>query len=47
VKFSRTPGGPRFGAPVYGQHSREILAQHGFADAEIEALIDSGAVMAA
>jgi crotonobetainyl-CoA:carnitine CoA-transferase CaiB-like acyl-CoA transferase len=25
VKFSRTPGGPRHGAPVYGQHSREIL----------------------
>jgi crotonobetainyl-CoA:carnitine CoA-transferase CaiB-like acyl-CoA transferase len=39
VKFSRTPGGPRFGAPVYGQHSREILEQHGFAGAEIEALI--------
>ena len=46
VKFSRTPGGPRFGAPVYGQHSREILEQHGFADAEIEALIASGAVVA-
>jgi crotonobetainyl-CoA:carnitine CoA-transferase CaiB-like acyl-CoA transferase len=46
VKFSRTPGGPRFGAPVYGQHSRELLEQHGFAGAEIEALIASGAVVA-
>jgi crotonobetainyl-CoA:carnitine CoA-transferase CaiB-like acyl-CoA transferase len=47
VKFSRTPGGPRHGAPVYGQHSREILSQHGFSSAEIEALIESGAVVAA
>jgi len=47
VKFSKTPGGPRHGAPVYGQHSREILGQHGFAGAEIEALIASGAVVAA
>jgi crotonobetainyl-CoA:carnitine CoA-transferase CaiB-like acyl-CoA transferase len=47
VKFSRTPGGPRHGAPVYGEHSREILSQHGFAGAEIEALIASGAVVAA
>ena len=47
VKFSKSPGGPRFGAPVYGQHSREILTEHGFASAEIEALIASGAVVAA
>jgi crotonobetainyl-CoA:carnitine CoA-transferase CaiB-like acyl-CoA transferase len=46
VKFSKTPGGPRFGAPIYGQHSREILKQYGFAGAEIESLIDSGAVVA-
>ena len=45
VKFSKTPGGPRFGAPVYGQHSREILEQHGFTSAEIGALIDAGAVV--
>jgi crotonobetainyl-CoA:carnitine CoA-transferase CaiB-like acyl-CoA transferase len=47
VKFSRTPGGPRHAAPVYGQHSREILDQHGFTSAEIAALIDTGAVVAA
>lgn len=46
VKFSRTPGGPRHGAPVYGQHSREILSEHGFAAAEIEALVEAGAVVA-
>jgi crotonobetainyl-CoA:carnitine CoA-transferase CaiB-like acyl-CoA transferase len=47
VKFSKSPGGPRHAAPVYGQHSREILSQHGFAGAEIEDLIASGAVVAA
>ena len=46
VKFSGTPGGPRHAAPVYGQHSRAILAEHGFADAEIEELVKSGAVVA-
>lgn len=46
VKFSKTPGGPRHGAPVYGEHSREILNQHGFTEAEIAALIASGAVVA-
>jgi crotonobetainyl-CoA:carnitine CoA-transferase CaiB-like acyl-CoA transferase len=47
VKFSKTPGGPRHAAPVYGQHSREILVQHGFTGAEIDTLIESGAVVAA
>lgn len=44
VKFSRTPGGPVSGAPVLGEHSREILAEAGYAEAEIEALAESGAV---
>ncbi len=46
VKFSETPGGPQFGAPVYGEHTREVLAEHGFSEAEIEALIEGGAVAA-
>ncbi|MFW6076589.1 MAG: CoA transferase, partial [Hyphomicrobiales bacterium] len=46
VKFSKTPGGPRHGAPVYGQHSRDILGEHGFSSDEIEALVGSGAVVA-
>jgi crotonobetainyl-CoA:carnitine CoA-transferase CaiB-like acyl-CoA transferase len=33
--------------PDKGQHSREVLAEVGYAPAEIEALIDSGAVFAA
>lgn len=47
VKFSATPGEVRDGAPLYGQHTREVLREHGFAEAEIEALIAAGAVAAA
>ena len=47
VKFSDTPGKVRTGAPLYGQHTREILEEHGFPAAEIEALIAEGAVIAA
>jgi crotonobetainyl-CoA:carnitine CoA-transferase CaiB-like acyl-CoA transferase len=45
VKFSDTPGGVRTGAPIYGQHTRDVLEQHGFATAEIEALAAEGAVV--
>ena len=31
LKFSRTPAEVRRGAPVLGQHSREILAEIGLA----------------
>jgi crotonobetainyl-CoA:carnitine CoA-transferase CaiB-like acyl-CoA transferase len=34
----------RSGAPVHGQHTREVLRTHGFADAEIEALVAEGAI---
>lgn len=47
VKFSRTPGGPKHAAPVYGEHSRAVLAEYGFSALEIESLIGSGAVVAA
>ncbi|HEY7248272.1 MAG TPA: CoA transferase [Xanthobacteraceae bacterium] len=47
VKFSRTPGGVRKGAPLYGEHTRAVLRQHGFADDEIAALEREGAVVAA
>ena len=30
VKFSETPGKVRSGAPVYGEHTREVLGEHGF-----------------
>jgi len=43
VKFSDTPGGVREPAPVLGEHSREILAEAGFSEAEIERMIKEGA----
>ena len=46
IKFSDTPGSVRSGAPVYGQHSREVLKEAGFGEAELEALLAEGAVIA-
>ncbi len=46
VKFSHTPGEVRTGAPLYGEHTREILAEHGFSRDEIAALEHAGAVVA-
>jgi crotonobetainyl-CoA:carnitine CoA-transferase CaiB-like acyl-CoA transferase len=47
VKFSGTPGSVRRAAPLYGEHSREVLAEFGFAEAEIERLLAAGAIAAA
>jgi len=47
VKFSATPSAVRFGAPVLGQDTREVLREHGYADAEIDALVAAGVVIAA
>ena len=46
IKFGRTPGAAPKPAPVFGQHSREVLAAHGFASDEIDTLVGSGAVLA-
>ena len=47
VKFSETPGRVAIGAPVYGQHTREVLAEYDYDDKEIDDLIAKGAVVAA
>jgi crotonobetainyl-CoA:carnitine CoA-transferase CaiB-like acyl-CoA transferase len=47
VKFSRTPGAVRTGAPVYGEHTRAVLHEYGFDDEEIAALEREDAVVAA
>jgi formyl-CoA transferase len=46
VKFGDSPRGASRPAPVYGQHTREVLAEHGYAADEIERLISMGAVAA-
>ena len=45
VKFSASPGGPKRGAPVYGEHTREVLREHGFAEAEIDAMAKAGVIV--
>jgi crotonobetainyl-CoA:carnitine CoA-transferase CaiB-like acyl-CoA transferase len=44
VKLSGTPAKIRRPAPRLGEHSRQALAEHGFADAEIAELIDQQVV---
>lgn len=39
IDFSETPGTVWGPPPLVGQHSREILAEFGFAAAEIEQLV--------
>ncbi len=47
VKFSRTPAKVAHGAPVYGQHSRDVLGEYGFSSDEIATLEREGAVVSA
>jgi crotonobetainyl-CoA:carnitine CoA-transferase CaiB-like acyl-CoA transferase len=47
VKFSHTPGKVRTGAPLYGEHTRAILAEHGFSREEIAAFERERAVVSA
>jgi alpha-methylacyl-CoA racemase len=43
VKLSRTPGAPAGPGPALGEHTREVLVAAGYSDAEIAALLESGA----
>jgi crotonobetainyl-CoA:carnitine CoA-transferase CaiB-like acyl-CoA transferase len=47
IKLSATPGKVVRPAPLFGQHTREVLAEFGFGAVEIEDLIRSGAAVAA
>jgi crotonobetainyl-CoA:carnitine CoA-transferase CaiB-like acyl-CoA transferase len=47
IKFSNTPGKVRTGAPVYGEHTRDILAEHGYSAEEISCFEQEGAITAA
>jgi crotonobetainyl-CoA:carnitine CoA-transferase CaiB-like acyl-CoA transferase len=44
IKFSETPGGVRKSAPLFGEHTREVLREHGFSDAEIDRMAGQGAI---
>ena len=46
VKFSETPGKVAAPAPLFGQHTREVLAEIGYSEAEINALAADGAIHA-
>lgn len=46
IRFSKTPSTVERGAPLTGEHSREILRETGRDDAEIERLIEAGVVKA-
>src|SRR6476661_2437261 len=45
VKFSATPSGVERGAPLLGEHTREVLRSHGYSDADIDTLAASGVVL--
>jgi crotonobetainyl-CoA:carnitine CoA-transferase CaiB-like acyl-CoA transferase len=47
IKFSDTPGDVTRAAPVLGQHTREVLGQLGYPEAEIQQLEAVGAVLCA
>ncbi|WP_027135665.1 CaiB/BaiF CoA transferase family protein [Geminicoccus roseus] len=46
IKFSKTPSVVARGAPVTGQHTREVLKEMGCDEARIDALLASGAIAA-
>lgn len=47
VKFSAAASGIRRGAPVLGEHSREVLAGYGYGEQEIDRLVESGVIITA
>src|SRR5579863_5308300 len=44
IKFSETPGGVRRAAPLLGEHTREVLREHGYSDTEIDRMMEQGAI---
>jgi formyl-CoA transferase len=45
IKFSRTPGAITRTPPRYGEHGRAVLREHGYSEAEIDALASIGALL--
>jgi crotonobetainyl-CoA:carnitine CoA-transferase CaiB-like acyl-CoA transferase len=44
IRFSATPAAVTRPAPLLGEHTREVLREHGYADAEIDSLVAEGVV---
>jgi crotonobetainyl-CoA:carnitine CoA-transferase CaiB-like acyl-CoA transferase len=44
VKFSDSPGKVAAGAPLFGQHTREVLGEHGYDTSEIDRMLAAGAI---
>ena len=45
IKLTRTPGDPaRAPAPSLGEHTREVLSEAGYSSAEVDSMLDDGAV---
>jgi len=45
LHFSATPGGSTLPAPLLGQHTREVLRECGYSDAEIDAFAADGVIV--
>jgi crotonobetainyl-CoA:carnitine CoA-transferase CaiB-like acyl-CoA transferase len=45
LKFSATPARVSRAAPLFGQHTREVLEEYGLTTAEIDVLIRTGAAI--
>ena len=46
IRFSKTPSSVERGAPLAGEHSRDVLREAGYQEAEIDRLIAAGVVTA-
>ena len=44
IRFSRTPSKVERGAPLAGEHTREVLKEAGYADEEVERLAKAGVI---
>jgi len=44
IRFSKTPSAVERGAPLVGEHSREVLGAAGFKPEEIDRLISEGVI---
>ncbi len=47
ARFEGTPTSIRFGAPLLGEHSREVMREVGYSDDDIASLMNSGVLLAA